>query len=278
MDLKAQIRAGLQSQGFPILPSPDWIQTALLNRTPVPPLPALIASAKARLLAADLTKLDPGPGSTSAARAAFPPALAAQVQVREARLPRDVVVQVLDVENLSRSKWEQVEELEAVARGEQTRGREVVRLPVSGGANDDDGVVVDGDGPTQQQQQPTPAPSAARAGGAGAGFGGGSGSGVPRNATHRFVLQDCSGQKVHGLELKRLDRSSPAATVTTAGGAIPPNIGEKILLREGAVVARGVVLLDPATCSVLGGKVEAWQRAWVDDRLVRLKEAVGIER
>ena len=185
-----QIRAGLQSQGFPILPSPDWIQTALLNRTPVPPLPALIASAKARLLAADLTKLDPGPGSTSAARAAFPPALAAQVQVREARLPRDVVVQVLDVENLSRSKWEQVEELEAVARGEQTRGREIIRVPTAT-ADDEDAGVVDG---TANSAVSAQQPGRNRTGPGAGGGAAAAAAAASRNSTHRLVLQDCRGQ------------------------------------------------------------------------------------
>ena len=73
---------------------------------------------------------------------------------------------------------------------------------------------------------------------------------------------------MYGLELRRIER--------IALGTL--NIGEKILLREGAVVARDVIMLDPASCTVLGGKVDAWQKAWNEGRLARLKEAVGIDR
>ena len=261
MDLKDQIKAGLQSQGFPIIPTGDWIQTALLNRTPVPPLPALVASARARLLAADLTNPQVQDISTAAA---LPANLGASVQVPETRLPRSIVVQVLDVENLSRSKWEQVEELEAVARGEQTRGREIIRLPTAT-ADDEDAGVVDG---TANSAVSAQQPGRNRTGPGAGGGAAAAAAAASRNSTHRLVLQDCRGQKVYGLELRRIER--------IALGTL--NIGEKILLREGAVVARGVVLLDPASCTVLGGKVDAWQKAWNEGRLARLKEAVGIDR
>lgn len=55
-------------------------------------------------------------------------------------------------------------------------------------------------------------------------------------------------------------------------------MGEKILLKAGTVVARGTVLLTPDTCVLLGGRVEAWQKVWMDGRLSRLKEAVGGDR
>ncbi|KAL8404847.1 hypothetical protein RB594_009651 [Gaeumannomyces avenae] len=264
-DPAAQIRASLVAQSLPP-PSHAWLQNLLSSRPrPLPPLPSLTATAKARLLAADLTApglLDP------AGTAPFPPVTSggggggggggSAVVAQEVRLPRDVACQVLDVENLSRSRWDQVEELEAVARGELTRGRQVVRVR-DADADDDE----DEDGghaaatpaaaparpggappPQQQQQQPSPA---------------------DRNATHRLVLQDCRGQKLFGLELRRVERIGVGRT----------NIGEKLLLRAGTVVARGTVLLEPDRCVVLGGKVEAWQKAWVDGRLARLKEAAG---
>jgi RecQ-mediated genome instability protein 1 len=40
------------------------------------------------------------------------------------------------------------------------------------------------------------------------------------------------------------------------------------------VIARGMVLLEPDKCIMLGGKIEAWQKAWVDGRLTRLKEEI----
>lgn len=141
-------------------------------------------------------------------------------------------MQVLDVENLALSRWEQIEEMEAIARGEATRGREVVHVTEEG---DDQ------------------APSVRAAG---------------KNATHRLVLQDSTGAKIYALELRRMDGIGVGKT----------QIGEKMLLKTGTVVARGTVLLEPTTCVLLGGRVEAWQRAWVEGRLTRLREAVEDER
>ncbi|KAL9941621.1 hypothetical protein ACHAQF_002613 [Verticillium nonalfalfae] len=247
MDLALQLRLALQAAHYPT-PTTPWLTALLGTRHPPPPLPSLVATAKARLLAADLTTpalLDP------AHAAAFPPDLAAPT-TPERTLAADVHVQVADVENLSRSRWEQVEALEALERGEGTRGREIIRLPT----ND----VVDGDdlGDTattqqtqqqQQQQQPSTRASAAAA----------------ANATHRLVLQDCRGQNVYAMELTRIERIGVGVTA----------IGEKMLIRRGTRVARGTLLLTPENCLVLGGKIEAWQRPWVEGRLTRLREAVG---
>jgi RecQ-mediated genome instability protein 1 len=260
----SQIRASLQSQGLPA-PTTQWIQSVLPNRNPMPPLPALAATAKARLMATDITQagvIDLAAAGSNAG-VAFPPGTATQQDVREARLPHDVLVQVLDIDNLTRSKWEQVEELEAITRGERTRGREVIRLPNGGGVGgeDEDGGFEGASAATQQQQQQQGPNARGGVGGTGAA------AAAPKNSTHRLVFQDCKGQKVCGLELKRNERIGVGTT----------NIGEKILLRKGAVVARGTVLLDPATCTVLGGKVEAWQKVWLDNRLEKLKETVGTD-
>ncbi|XDG05218.1 hypothetical protein ABKA04_004833 [Annulohypoxylon sp. FPYF3050] len=247
-DLAAQIRASLQSQGLPT-PSLAWIQSALPNRNPLPPLPALVATVKARLLAADITN----PALFEAPGPAFPPNIS-NPEVKETKLPRDVAVQVLDIDNLSKSKWEQVEEIEAIARGEQTRGREIIRLP-TGNEDAEDGE--DGGAVAATQQASSGRDAALNA----------SIASAAKGATHRLVLQDCRGQKAHALELKRVDRIGVGSL----------NIGEKMVIRKGATVARGVLLLEPATCVVLGGKVEAWQKAWVEGRLARLREAVGAD-
>ncbi|KAJ2995105.1 hypothetical protein NUW58_g1366 [Xylaria curta] len=246
MDLPAQIRSGLQGQGLPP-PSIAWIKTAMPNRNPLPPLPALIATVKTRFLAADLTN----PALFDSPAPAFPPN-ASNPEVREVKLTWDIPVQVLDIENLSKSKWEQVEELEAIARGEQTRGREIIRLPTG---DEEDEFAVDG----QATQSAINGPE--RPGLQGKG---GSAPAATRSSTHRLVLQDCKGQRLYGLELKRIDRI----------GIGTLNIGEKFILKRGAILARGMLLLDPATCTILGGKVEAWQKDWVEGRLTRLREAV----
>ncbi|GJC77534.1 recQ-mediated genome instability protein 1 [Colletotrichum liriopes] len=172
----------------------------------------------------------------------------------EAVLHKDVPCQVLDVENLSLSRWEQVEELEAVARGEQTTGRRVVRLvsaeePEYDNLDEGSGAGAAGGGgrATQQMQQQMQ---------------------QRRNATHRIVLQDFKGQKVYAMELRRIERIGIGST----------NVGEKIMLKKGTVIARGTVLLEPDKCVLLGGKIDTWQRAWLEGRMARLKEAVEGER
>lgn len=198
-------------------------------------------TAKTRILASDLTApglLDP----TQLSAISFPSNLS-DPTVKEAKLRADVWTQVLDVEDLSRSRWDQVEALEAVERGEFTRGREVIRL--GGGAED---------GAEEQQTQQTQAPqqvlNTVNSG---------------KNATHRIVLQDCKGNKVYALELTRVPKMGIGST----------HIGEKILLKKGTVVARGTVMMEPTMCEILGGKVEAWQKAWTEGRLTRLKGVVA---
>ncbi|KXJ90127.1 hypothetical protein Micbo1qcDRAFT_196316 [Microdochium bolleyi] len=221
-----QIRSGLQAQGLPP-PSTQWIQGVMPQRRPLPPMPALVATVKARLLAADLTN----PSIFEQTVLGFPQNLG-NPEIRELKLPCDVLVQVLDIDNLSKSKWEQIEELEAIARGEQTRGREVIRLPTASAEDDED--------PGTQSSTAAPTPAG----------------------------RDCKGQKVFGLEHKRIEKINIGTL----------NIGEKILLRQGSTVARGNVLLEPSTCVIQGGRVEAWQKGWSEGRLARLREAVGDSR
>ncbi|KZL80393.1 mediated genome instability protein rmi1 [Colletotrichum incanum] len=246
MDFTAQIRSALQSQSFPT-PSVPWT-TTLTSRVPTPPLPSLIATAKARLLASDLTTAGLLEPSSTAAIPQINP------ETPETVLQKDVPCQVLDVENLSLSRWEQVEELEAVARGEQTTGRRVVRLAAAEESEYDNldegsGAVAAGGGgrATQQMQQQQQ---------------------QRRNATHRLVLQDCKGQRVYAMELRRIEKIGIGST----------NIGEKVILKKGTIIARGTVLLEPDKCVLLGGKIDAWQRAWLEGRMARLKEAVEGER
>ncbi|KAI0595938.1 hypothetical protein F4775DRAFT_332156 [Biscogniauxia sp. FL1348] len=253
MDVTRQIRSGLQNQGLPTL-SLSWIQSAMPTRNPLPPLPALVATVKTRFLATDLTH----PGLLEARAPAFPPNLA-NPEVKETHLSQDVLVQVLDIDNLSKSKWEQVEELEAIARGEQTRGREIIRLPT--GTEENEGF---GDTQSVTASERPATTTSGRGGGSAAAAQAASAS---KSSTHRLVLQDCTGQKAYGLELRRIERI----------GIGTLNIGEKLLLKRGATVARGTVLLEPATCVVLGGKVEAWNKAWMEGRLARLREAVGAD-
>lgn len=251
MDLASQLRASLAAQSLPPA-STHFLTTLIDSRTPPPPAASLLATAKARLLACDLATASQAGAAgllDAAALGALPADLSSTARSPGARtLPRDVHVQVVDVENLSLSRWEQVEELEAVARGERTRGREVVRVT----ADEDEvraaGTQSSGGGGAVHEQQAAAA--------------------AAKNAVHRLVLQDGRGQTVYAVELKRMDRIGIGKT----------NIGEKMLLRAGTVVARGSVLLTPDKTVFLGGKVEAWHEAWMSGRLARLKAAVGADR
>ncbi|KAK3376693.1 hypothetical protein B0T24DRAFT_226327 [Lasiosphaeria ovina] len=255
MEVAVQLQMAMRSQSIPV-PSLSWLRELVQSRRPQPLAP-LMATARTRLLASDLTTeglLDDeyvAAHTLATATAGGGRNNNFTVEVKEMKLRQDVVVQVLDVENVTRSRWEQVEELEAIKRGEQTKGREMIRLPVGDG--DDE---LGDDAATQRLSTQGDAAAAVAA------------TATPKNATHKLVLQDSEGRKVYALELQRIER--------IAVGKL--NIGEKILLKTGTTVARGVILLEPAHCLMLGGKVEAWHRTWLDGRLAGLREGVGADR
>lgn len=189
---------------------------------------------------------------------------------KDQTLDRDIVVQILDILNLSRSKWEIVEELESIERGEQTRGRQVIRLPTSNSDSsnfDGDGTDLDlGDGGTQTQAaQNNTQGAAAREAQAK--------ERERKNATHKLTLQDSAGNKLFAVELKRVEEISVPQMVNGKMIGNTP-IGCKILLKKGTKVARGVVLLEPGLVQVLGGRVEGWGKVWEKGRLERLKGEV----
>ncbi|KAJ2898404.1 hypothetical protein MKZ38_003956 [Zalerion maritima] len=243
-----QLCITVQAQGLP-RPADSWATSLIQSRNPAPPFPALVATAKSRLLASDWTTA----GLLDANSTISFPANIASANVQQTRLSHNVYVQVLDIENLSKSRWEQVEELEAIERGEQTRGREIIRLPTG---NDDNEVSDIG------STQATQALGATQIGGRQAA----ANAAAAKNWTHRLVIQDCKGQKVFGLELGRIDRISIGST----------NIGEKALIKAGTSIARGTLLLEPTNCQFFGGKVEVWQKDWLEKRLGRLKEAAAV--
>lgn len=240
MDISFQLKSAILSQSLPP-PSSSLLTSLTTARTPPPPLPSLVATARARLLACDLTS-----SSLVDASIMTLPASACDPTTKQLRLSTGVHVQVVDVENLSLSRWEQAEELEAVERGERTQGRQVIRIDDSAGADEGS--------ETQTQQGGGARPSAAQA----------AGSAPGKNTTHRLTLQDRSGTRIFALELRRM----PNVGVNTT------SIGEKILLKAGTVVARGTVMLTPETCLFLGGKIDAWNRSWAAGRLARLKDSM----
>ncbi|KAL7898346.1 hypothetical protein HDV63DRAFT_26804 [Trichoderma sp. SZMC 28014] len=247
MDLIPQLQRAILANSLPP-PSQNFLTTLTTARSPPPPIPSLLATAKARLLASDLTNT-----SSSAIIDPSAPIFPANIEaatVKETKLAQNTHVQVIDIENLSLSRWEQVEELEAIERGERTRGRQVIRVA----APEDGDNEADASSTAQTQASRPAAAAASTTGGA--------------NAVHRLVLQDRQGKRVFAVELRRINGIGIGKT----------HIGEKMLLKAGAVVARGTVLLTPETCTLLGGKIDAWHETWMEGRLARLKESVGADR
>nr|POF15035.1 recq-mediated genome instability protein 1 [Quercus suber] len=223
--IQDQVTAYLTSQHLP--PSPSFLATLLPTLRANTPLQAIQRTALFRILASDLRN------SLAATTARTLPSSVADPSVREVSLPpAPIPVQVLDVEDIGRSRWSQVEALEAEERGETKKGQEIIRVV-----------------PSDEQQQGTD---------------GGAGTAVPGNAgPHKMLLQDAAGREVYGLEV-----------VGVPGVGVRMAIGSKVLLK-GAAVARGVVLLEPGRCELLGGKVEAWDRKWREERKGVLKQRAG---
>ncbi|KAF2500660.1 hypothetical protein BU16DRAFT_452717 [Lophium mytilinum] len=102
-------------------PTPAWLSTFLPTIRTNTPLPALQKTALFRLLATDITQ-----SLTRPPASCFPTTIH-DATIRERKLPGPLAVQVLDVEDIGRSCWSQVEAIEAAERGETTKGREIIR-------------------------------------------------------------------------------------------------------------------------------------------------------
>lgn len=164
-DTKATITAYLHSKNLP--PNPTWLQSFLSSTSsanrPNTPILAQQKTALFRILSTDLTT-SVQPSSQSG----LLPADVSSPEVKERVLAGPITVQVLDIEDIGRSCWSQVETLEAQERGEMTKGREVIRVV-----------------PDEERNNPeaTPTPSSTTSG------------------PHKLLLQDPGGRKVCGFEL-----------------------------------------------------------------------------
>jgi len=216
----ASISAFLATKHVP--PTQTWMQGFMPTIRLNTPIVALQKTALFRLLATDLTT------SIVKSPASCFPANTTDPQVKEKQVPGPVTVQVLDVEDIGRSRWSQVEAIEAQERGETTKGREVIR------------VVPDENNPdaTTQNESRSSGP-------------------------HKLLLQDANGVQVYAMEITPVN-----------GIGVQMAIGSKLVLKE-FTVARGVILLELRNAEVLGGKVDAWDKKWRDDRKKVLKEKAG---
>jgi len=77
----------------------------------------------------------------------------------------------------------------------------------------------------------------------------------------KLLLQDAKGLKIYAMDLRGIDGINTNMTM-----------GIKLLLRN-VDVRRGVLMLEPANVQVLGGKLEALDKAWKDGRKERLMAA-----
>ena len=217
--LSAQIGAQLAtSKG--LSPSQQWLTAFMNTQKPTTPIPALTQTALFRLLSSDITT-----SLNSNASFCFPTDIH-NAQVKERRLQGPIVVQLLGIEDMSKSRWEQIEAIEALERGEGTKGREIIRVTAT--EDDDD-----------------------------------SGNNINKSGgPHKMSLQDAQGIQAYGIELRDIN-----------GIGLGMSIGCKMVLRN-AIVARGVILMEPANTTILGGKIEALHRAWKENRKTELKAAI----
>ncbi|KAH9826377.1 DUF1767, partial [Teratosphaeria destructans] len=220
-EIMASISTYLKSRHMP--PSEAWLQSFLPSIKLSTPIVALQKTALFRILSTDLQI------STQRTPASCFPVGITDAAVKERTIRGPVAVQVLDIEDIGRSRWSQFEAMDAQDRGETRRGQEVIRVV------------------PEEQHQDSSAPL-----------------GPASSGPHKLLLQDVAGTRVFAMELFDIH-----------GVNVNMPIGTKLVLQN-FLVARGVILLEPRTVEVLGGKVDAWDKTWREERKQALKQKAGI--
>jgi RecQ-mediated genome instability protein 1 len=87
---------------------------------------------------------------------------------------------------------------------------------------------------------------------------------VESKGPFKLLLQDAKGVKIYAIDLSGI-----------AGLNTSMTMGVKLLLRN-CDVRRGVVILEPGNVQILGGKIEALDKAWKEGRKERLMAAARI--
>lgn len=136
------------------------------------PLAATQKTALFRLLNTDITTT-----LQSTPQNCFP-ANTTNTATQELKLRGPIPVQVLDIEDVGRSSWSQVEAIEMEERGELRKGSEIIRV-------------------TEDEDNTDPNAS------------------NPRSPAgpHKLLLQDIKGNKVYGFELESVDGIGPALAI-----------------------------------------------------------------
>ncbi|KAI9791464.1 MAG: hypothetical protein M1816_003808 [Peltula sp. TS41687] len=213
---------------FSVTPTQNWVTTFLSTQKPTTRLPSLLATAKVRFLNAEIT--------TAFEPSNCLPSDIYNATLKERRVQGPIAVQVLDVNDLTQSRWAQIEAIEAAERGEGKKGREIIRV-VPGGEQAEDGSASTSTHPS---------------------IAGGEGGG----GTCKVLLQDPKGVRAFGIELR-----------SVKGLKVGMNIGSKMVLKN-VIIARGVLLLEPETTTILGGKIETLHKAWMEERKADLKASI----
>ena len=130
------------------------------------PVVALQKTALFRILSCDLTTSV----QVSTQNSNLPNGISSP-EVKERKLPGPITVQVLEFEDVGHSRWSQVENLEAIERGETTKGREIIRVV-----------------PDETNTDPNHTSETAASSG-----------------PHKLLLQDSQGTKIYAFELEAVN-------------------------------------------------------------------------
>lgn len=255
--MSATINSRLKAELFArysLMPSQQWLNDFMSTSSNAShPLPALTSTAHFRLLSTDFTR-----SLTTERGQVISPNLL-DVNTKEAALLDDIPVQVLDILDTSTSNWTKIEAIERIERGEEIKGREVIRhIP---GATDGDTAEANGQNGSNQSGN----------------------SRKGSNGPHKLLLQDAAGTKIWAFELARIDRITMVNQNPPAPGSDIPQpvegmqIGCKLILKKGTKIRRSLAMMTPANVVLMGGKVELWDKKWRESCKTRLAQTLEAE-
>lgn len=170
-NLSTSIYESLAAKNVP--PTQIWLQNLLPSINPNVPLAATQKTALFRLLNTDITT------TLQATSSNVFPAGITNSSTQEQKVRGPIPVQVLDIEDVGRSSWSQVEAIEMEERGELRKGSEIIRV-------------------TGEEEDDTDPISSASRGPAG---------------PHKLLLQDVKGNKIYGFELESVSGIGPNLSI-----------------------------------------------------------------
>jgi RecQ-mediated genome instability protein 1 len=193
--LANELTAHLVSKGLNVTPA--WVNGFLASQRTSVPLPALKQTALFRIIQTDITSSLQRPESS------LLPTNIHDANVRERKLSGPIPVQVLDIEDIGRSRWSQAELIESEERGETTRGREIIRVVPGEDASSAEPAQVQTVGP------------------------------------HKLLLQDAQGTQVYSIELSAVSGITLAMSIGAKLVLREVTVSRGVLLLE----ARSVSIL-----------------------------------